>query len=580
MNLLPNLDLLTVGLSVASILVLGFTIFFNNRKSVTNRTFLYFSICSSFWGVVNYWAYKTTDPDLSLWLFRLVMFFAIWQIFLIFRLFYVIPEHKKGFGIYSKYIILPLVIIVSILTLSPYIFSNISEIAINGVPKLTVEKGIILFAITSLGLFLSAIYQIIKKIIYTKKEEGAIYLLIFVGALITFSLIIVFNFILPAFFYIVDYIPLGAIFTMPLIILTAYALYKGKFMNIKIASASVLVFFLVITTFIEVLFTEDFWLLALRIIIFSLSLTFGLFLIKSVMREVQQREEIEKLAQNLSKANRDLKIANEKLKVLDQQKTEFVSMASHQLRSPLTAIKGYASLMLENSYGPISDKIREIVGIIFESSNKLNTVIEDFLNITRIELGKMKYDITVFDLGQLAQTIIVNQEPTAKKKGLTIDFQTDGGHHQISADDGKVTQVISNLIDNSLKYTPTPTTTKATGRIEVKVENLKSTTTVNDLVRLTVADHGVGIDQQTLAKLFDKFVRADDAGKINITGTGLGLYVAKQIVESLGGKIWAESEGKGQGSQFIVEFPHSNDQLTKTKSKIQAYTKADLKNLS
>jgi signal transduction histidine kinase len=88
---------------------------------------------------------------------------------------------------------------------------------------------------------------------------------------------------------------------------------------------------------------------------------------------------------------------------------------------------------------------------------------------------------------------------------------------------------------------------------------------IKENVRVTITDTGIGIDPATLTKLFDKFVRADDAGKTNISGTGLGLYVAKQIVDSLGGKIWAESEGRGKGSRFIVEFPHSKDKISDKK---------------
>ena len=148
----------------------------------------------------------------------------------------------------------------------------------------------------------------------------------------------------------------------------------------------------------------------------------------------------------------------------------------------------------------------------------------------------------------------------------------DTGNHQISADSGKVTQVISNIVDNSIKYTPS-------GEITVKVVNLGSAST-KETVRLTVSDTGVGIDPRNIRQLFEKFLRADDAGKTNITGTGLGLYVAKQIVEGLGGKIWAESEGKGKGSHFIVEFPRSDKVVpANTPHQIEAYTRENLKDL-
>lgn len=567
-----NFDLMTVGLSVASILVLGVAIFFNDRKSQTNKSFLYFAIASSVWGVINYFAYKITSTEVSLWLFRLVMFCAVWQIFFLFRLFYYIPERNKKNGPLYKYVAIPLTAVTSILTLTPLLFSSIEKTPLSEVPKTKVENGIIIFAIVSLSLFLSAIYQLIKKIAGSKGKERLIYLYLLSGSIITFSLIIIFNFILPAFFSLIGYIPLGAIFMLPIIFLSSYAVYKGNFVNVRIISISVLVFLLSIITFTEVLFTDILWLLIVRMIIFLFVLLFGLLLIRSVMREVHQREYIEKLAGELAQTNDQLKTANDKLKELDKQKTEFVSIASHQLRSPLTAIKGYSSMLLEGSFGPIEDKAKEAVGVVFQSSLKLINIIEDFLNITRIELGRMKYEISTFDLGKIVETVINDQIPNIKKKGLTSKLEKGESDdtYLISADNGKITQVISNLIDNSIKYTPQ-------GEIKAKVENLLASG--KSVIRFSISDTGVGIDQETLPRLFDKFVRADDAGKTNITGTGLGLYVAKQIVESLGGKIWAESEGKGKGSTFIVEFPKAEGEVTQTDHKVEFYTKADFNKL-
>lgn len=237
-----------------------------------------------------------------------------------------------------------------------------------------------------------------------------------------------------------------------------------------------------------------------------------------------------------------IRAANEKLRELDRQKTEFVSIASHQLRSPLTAIKGYSSMILENSYGELSEKLRQPVQNIFDASQRLVTIIEDFLNVTRIELGKMKYDFVALNWRDLAEKVVSELRPTIEKKGLAIDFSAGEGNYMVNADMGKLSQIISNIIDNAVKYTPA-------GAIHVSMEQSGPT------VRLIIRDTGVGIPAETLPKLFEKFVRADDAGKVNYSGTGLGLYVAKQMVEAHKGKIWAESAGSGKGSSFFVELP-------------------------
>ncbi|MBI2099998.1 MAG: HAMP domain-containing histidine kinase [Candidatus Vogelbacteria bacterium] len=252
-------------------------------------------------------------------------------------------------------------------------------------------------------------------------------------------------------------------------------------------------------------------------------------------KEVAQREHIENLASELERAN-------EKLKELDKVKTEFVSIATHQLRAPLTAIKGYASMILEGSFGAINGKAKEAVDIVFQSSQKLVSVIEDFLNITRIELGKMKYELTDFDLKQLVESALKENAPSIARKGLTFKFNTDGhSDYKINADYGKLAQVVNNLIDNALKYTEAGSLTVTLSKVGGKT-------------RLAIADTGVGIPPETMEKLFQKFTRAADASKSNLAGTGLGLYVAKQIIEAHHGRLWAESDGVGQGSTFIVEL--------------------------
>src|SRR5690606_34376031 len=244
-----------------------------------------------------------------------------------------------------------------------------------------------------------------------------------------------------------------------------------------------------------------------------------------------------------------------KLEELNKQKTEFVSIASHQLRSPLTAIKGYSSMILEGSYGKVNGKTKEAIEVIFESSQRLVNIIEDFLNITRIELGKMKYEMDEFDLSKMVSRLVEEYTPNAKKKGVSLKVETVG-KYLAYGDLGKINQVISNMIDNAIKYT-------MDGSIIVKIKK------EGGKILVTVKDSGVGLSEADIAKLFQKFVRAEGAGQVNISGTGLGMFVAKQIIEAHGGKIKAESAGKGKGSTFIMELP---DKIgTKRKEEIESF---------
>jgi signal transduction histidine kinase len=171
--------------------------------------------------------------------------------------------------------------------------------------------------------------------------------------------------------------------------------------------------------------------------------------------------------------------------------------------------------------------------------------IEDYLNVSRIEAGNMKYELSDFNLKTEAEKIVDEMRPTAMKKGLVMVFRSDcGGSCSIHGDIGKTRQVIMNLLDNSMKYTPKGSIT-VVAHDDVKKKKMY----------ITIQDTGVGMSLETQGEVFDKFVRAKNANNINVTGTGLGLFVAKKMVTEMGGKVWAESEGEGKGSTFNIEFP-------------------------
>ncbi len=549
MEVFNNLDLFSVGVAVSAIGILGLVVFFNNPKSSTNRSLLLFSILTILWGVSNYFNSQTGSTKFALWFLRSHLFLSTWHAFFFFQLARVFPREKVGLTKRIKYFVLPLVILTSILTLSPFVFVKISEFGELG--KVSVAErgpGILLFVLTAASLIISGISLFIYKTVKSSGLERKQYRLVLSGVSLTFILLIIFNLLLPAVFNNVKFIPLGALFLLPFVALTSYSIYKHRLFNVKVAATAILVFLLSLLTFTEIILSTSLSLIIYRSAVFLFVLFFGILLIKSVLREVSQREKIENLATQLAVTNDELKTANAKLQELDKMKTEFVSMATHQLRSPLTAIKGYASLILEKSFGEVEEKVRGAVDVIFQSSQKLVHVIEDFLNITRIELGTMKYEQIEFDFKQMAEVVAKELKVNVEKKGLKFDFEAEEGDYKLAGDSGKLAQVVGNLIDNAIKYTPTAAAAGGANWIKVALAH------VGSKIRLTVSDSGAGIPAEVIPKLFQKFIRAEGAGKLNITGTGLGLYVAKQIVEGHGGKIWAESEGAGQGSQFIVEI--------------------------
>ncbi len=320
-----------------------------------------------------------------------------------------------------------------------------------------------------------------------------------------------------------------------------YLIVKFKAFNIKLFATQALIWGLVILIGSQFFFITGTTNLVLNSITFVGIVIVGQYLIRSVKIEIDQRERLEQLRLRLEQANMDLGDANEKLKSLDKLKTEFVSLASHQLRSPLTAIKGYTSMLIEGDYGEINPQAKDTIERIMESSNNLTLVVEDLLNVAKIEQGGMKYEMTKFDFGELARDTAKDLSITAERKNLKLIYDiSEDQNYFVNGDKEKLRQILVNLIDNSMKYTKE-------GQIEVRLESK------NNKIMLTIKDTGVGISKDVIETLFQKFSRGDGA-KMNTSGSGLGLYLVKEIVEAHKGHVWVESSGVGQGSTFFVEL--------------------------
>ena len=258
----------------------------------------------------------------------------------------------------------------------------------------------------------------------------------------------------------------------------------------------------------------------------------------------KQNLELARLYKQVDSLNHELGIANEKLQSLDNLKTEFLSLATHQLRSPITAIVGYSLMLSDGSYGSIMEKQKDPVDKIFKSGQRMNHMITRFLDIAKIEKGGMQYTKQLFGLEKMVKEIVNELSVTVQEKGLTISFETDNkSSYTVNADREQLWQVVQNLVDNSMKYTKT-------GWIKIKLSKDRK----KNKVILAVSDSGMGIKSEIMPTLFQKFNRGE-GNKMNTAGSGLGLYLAKEIIEKgHQGKIWAESAGADKGSVFYVEL--------------------------
>ena len=247
------------------------------------------------------------------------------------------------------------------------------------------------------------------------------------------------------------------------------------------------------------------------------------------------------LRARIIEATKELSEAYRELKKLDESKTEFLSLASHQLRTPLSAMKGYLSMILEGDYGKLQEETKEAVESVYQSNERLIALINDLLNVTRIEAGRLEYSPVPSDLGKLIKEVIAELKLAAEKKNLKIEYLAEK-LPEFSFDPNKIREVLINLIDNAIKYTE-----KGGIIIKAKLEKKE--------VRVEVSDTGIGIPPEKMNSLFQWFSRGRGAYRLDAGGFGLGLYIAKKILEKAGGKIWAESEGEGRGSTFIFTLP-------------------------
>jgi signal transduction histidine kinase len=517
-----NLDLLSVGIAIAATIILGFVVYINNEKSITNKTFLFFALTTAFWSIFNYVSYQTTDSRQILWLLRIVIFLAVWLCYFIFQFFYVYPSEKVIFSNRYKYLLVPFVAFVSILNLTHFVFSGVAEVSTTGsVSKLNVQGGVIFFILTVIGLLAWGITVFIKKIFKEKPDQRAPYKLVLWGTIITFILLFTFNLILPAVFSVVRYIPLGALFIFPFVASTFYAIYRHHLFNLRAATVAGLTFIITIASGFEIVLSRDPVTGLLRSGVFILVLAVGVLMNRFVETIAEQREELEQ--------------ANE-------QQENLIHFISHEVKGYLTNNQAALSGILEGDFGAVPTEMRTMVEGALVSTRKGSDTVKEILSAANFKKGTVKYNMAPFDMKPVVMDVVSQLDSTAKAKGLTIEADIPEGTFELTGDKDQIEQhVIRNLIDNSIKYTPQ-------GKITVGLDRRGSK------ILFFVKDTGIGISDEDKGRLFTQGGKGKESIKINVNSTGYGLYIAKNIVVAHNGRIWAESEGQGKGSQFYAEF--------------------------
>lgn len=386
--------------------------------------------------------------------------------------------------------------------------------------------------------FIFGLIRMVQKYFLFKGIAKSRMKLIFFSILISSTVGMTTNLVFPTFGNF-DFFWLGPVFSLYMVITIGYAIVKYGLFDTKLIATEFATFLLWGMMLTKVIFSTDLKDRIINIGLFFIIVSVGIYIIRSAIKEISLRE-------NIAETNIKLEEKNIELHRISEEKSEFVSLASHQIRGPLTSIKGYISLLTDGDLGPISPEAKEALSVMQISCTTLAAVVNDYLDVSRIEQGRMHYDFTNVDLRELLRECITELTPSLTRSKLKCidNIPKDGDEHlfAVRADRTKLKQVLMNVIDNSIKYTPK-------GSITVSVFKKD-----DGMVRVEVQDTGVGIAPEVMPKLFIKFSRAPDASEANILGTGLGLYIAKAFVEAHEGHLWAESEGQGKGSTFIIEL--------------------------
>lgn len=486
------------------------------------------------WILSNYFQNEPYLSDYSSLLLRVDFASAIFAIFF----FYLFCENlfleEVSFGIGVKMTSFFTLLLI-ILSFSDLIVKNIG--LKDGI--VVFEGGYLfwLYDFFIVALSIIGCYKLIVKYLNIKSREKKTQIVyIFSGIVLTLIIALPINLLLPQLGLVqIEINRIGTLSIFWIILFVSYAIFKHHLFDVKVIATEILSFSIIIILLLNIAVYDSLSELLFKITLFVGVTIFSIFLIRSTFGEIRSREKLAHMANNLRKANVELQ-------KLDKAKSEFISIASHQLRTPLSIIKGYLSMVLEGDYGQFSERVGDKLKNTMQSNERLIRLVDDLLDLSHIEGGKMEYkfgDVAVVDLIKSIYEELKNQ---AAAKNLKFTFHAPKDKITINADEEKLRQVFVNLMDNAIKYTEK-------GKVDVFLER------EDGRIIFSVKDTGIGVSSEEKKQFFEKFVRGKKVARIWTEGTGLGLYVARLVVEAHKGRIGLKSAGEGKGSEFWVRLP-------------------------
>jgi len=576
---LQTIFITLTGIIVLLSLFLGIKVYNAGKAERVNRSFGLFTIIFSIWIIFDFLAYQISLTGHQLLINRIVfadiillVLFLTWFVHIFPRSIFEVPK-------ILKYLIIAWTVLIVFLALFTDKIVKSVSIESWGSNVITGDYFFVFVIYVSLLAIIPIVVLITKLIKFNDLEKKQIkYILYGIATLTIFNLL--FNLLIPSITKNFEFARFGTYSAIFFVAFTAYAILKTHLFNLRIILTETAAVIIDVILAVQV-FTSHSVLEALLRALLAILVYYGSYLlVKSVREEIKRREELQELSD-------ELKIANQKLQAIDAMKTEFVSMASHELLTPISAIEGYLSMMLDEKMVKIDDpKAIEYMNRVYKSAKRLARLVADLLNVSRIEEGRLLVEKQDIELEETITSVI--NELKFKAEGAKVSLESeisDEAKVKVYADPDKIKEVIINLVGNSIKYS------HEGGHVKVKAgflpiaEILESVKTMENICAeenkdvsgegsihsaihekyrepvgdrqlvISVQDDGVGIEKCDVGRLFKKFSRVGDWSTQETPGTGLGLYISRSLVEMHHGRIWAESDGKDKGSTFCFSLP-------------------------
>lgn len=506
--------------------ILAFLIWRQHHGQLLNSLFIFLALAFITWSAFDLILWADANPDL-------IMFFWSAQIYLDLLiylsaayLFYVfvrggdVPQSWKSF---AAALLAPVIVLApSALNLTGFDYTNCDREALEGVlwyyvyiVELLIVVGMIIFGTRS--------------IIKADSNDNRIQIFSLGAGLTLFLLAFSWGNIIGSLsedWALAQY----GLFGMPIFLgAITYLIVQFQAFEVRVIATTALVVSLWILLF-SVLLLETIEsarpVIGMTLLFFALM---GGLLVRSVRREIEQRELIEK--------------QERELKVINKQQENLLAFISHEVKGYLAKSQAAFAGIMQGDYGAVSPQLHTMADTGLVDMRKGVDMVADILDASNLRRGTVSYDKKSFDLKNSVEEIIHDLKPIAEKKGITLAFSAASGDYHLLGDEAKIRRhVVRNLVDNSIHYTQS-------GSINVSISRN------HEAIHFSVKDTGVGITKEDMKNLFTEGGHGKESVKVNADSTGYGLFIAKQVTEAHAGKIWAQSKGKGQGSEFIVELP-------------------------